>query len=64
MTSHPLDAETALIAEWRRRATALTDDREVMRDDRVKARMLNDCANELESLLSTRRGSGSDQETK
>ena len=40
-----------LVEKWRRRALVLTSDREVMRDDRIKARMLLECANELASAL-------------
>jgi hypothetical protein len=63
MTSHPLDAETALIAEWRAKAKSqrLTHAHLL---GAFAGRDLDDCANDLESLLSTRLGSGSELITK
>jgi hypothetical protein len=40
-----------LSAQWRERAKALTDDREVMRDDRVKARAIRECADALDTVV-------------
>lgn len=48
----PLGGEgRALIEQWRERAITLRHDINVMRDDIVKARMLTECADELEALL-------------
>lgn len=44
-----------LSATWARRALALTSDREVMRDDRIKARILTECTNELSTALAVSR---------
>ncbi len=46
---------TDLIVTWCRRAQALTSGRAVMRDDRVPARVLLDCAEELARALAARR---------
>ena len=49
------DRRAALAAQlpdkWRERAVALTDDRQVMRDDRVAARILRTCADQLAEAL-------------
>ena len=52
---HIADRRAALAAQlpdkWRERAVALTDDRQVMRDDRVAARILRTCADQLAEAL-------------
>ncbi len=39
-----------LIIQWRKRADDLVDDREPIRDDRIRALVLRDCATELAAL--------------
>jgi hypothetical protein len=41
----------AIVKSWQALALALTSDYEVMRDDRVKARALRQCADELSAAL-------------
>jgi hypothetical protein len=67
MTSHPLDAETALIAEWRewlQELRTIAADWRRWKHGVSYADELDRTADKLELLLSTRRGSGSDQEEK